>query len=244
MTGPSAIARILHIEPVHSCETCTVRRMCLPLSLEGTDLDQLGELVHFRPPMHPGEYLYRAGDGFRYLYAIKSGSLKTSGLTTDGREQVTGFHLSGELVGLDAIGTGGHNCDAVALEPTVVCQLPYDRLQSLARDIPQLQHELACIMSREIQSEARALLMIGRMTAEQRVACFLENLHQRFDRRGADGNVIELPMSREDIGNYLGLTLETVSRRLSDLQHRAIIRIDKRRITVLDLPGLASLCVS
>jgi len=221
-----------------------VRTMCLPLSLEGADLDQIADLVITRPLLQPGEYLYRAGDGFRYLFAIKSGSLKTSGLTTDGREQVTGFHLSGELVGLDAIGTGGHNCDAVALEPTSVCQLPYERLQALAREIPRLQHELACIMSREIQSEARALLMIGRMTAEQRVACFLENLRQRFDRRVGNGPTFDLPMSREDIGNYLGLTLETVSRRISDFQHRGIIHVEKRRIKVLDLPGLAALCVS
>jgi len=221
-----------------------VRKLCLPVGLDPKELMQLLELVGTRPILRNGEYVYHVGDPFHSLYAIKSGSIKTYGLTTDGKEQITGFHLSGELLGLDAIGSDSHNCNAVALEDTEVCRLPYSKLQSLAREMPRLQHELTCMLSREIQNENQTLLMIGKMSAEQRLACFLHSLYVRSRQRGSEPDAIRLAMSREDIGNYLGLTLETVSRRLGLLQTQEILSIDKRMIRILDMSALKSLCVS
>lgn len=202
------------------------------------------QLVKTHGTLKSNEYVFRAGDRFRSLYAIKSGAVKTYGLTSDGKEQITGFHLPGELVGMDAIGNHVHNCNAVALENAAVCELPFDQLEELGQIIPRLHHELACIMSREILSEGTMLLMIGKMSAERRLACFLQNIYQRMRLRGGEENVIRLPMSREDIGNYLGLTLETVSRRLGILQSGGVIQIQKRNIRILDSVALAEICSS
>jgi len=244
MSIKHSVATVIRIQPAPSCEGCSVRKLCLPVGLDPNELAQLLDLVGTRPVLRAGEYVYRVSDPFHSLYAVKSGSIKTYGLTSDGKEQITGFHLPGELLGLDAIGSKSHNCHAVALEDTEVCRLPYSELQDLAREMPRLQHELTCMLSREIQAENETLLMIGKMSAEQRLACFLHNLYLRSRQRGSALDTLRLPMSREDIGNYLGLTLETVSRRLGILQSQGIVSIDKRLIAILDMPALKSLCVT
>jgi CRP/FNR family transcriptional regulator len=214
------------------------------VSLDGNDLDAMGELIKHRAPLKSGEYVYHTGDKFHSLFAIKAGAVKTYGLTTDGREQITGFHMAGELVGMDAIGTEAYACNAVALDHTELCELPFEHLESIGQQMPRLQHELSCLMSREIRDESRMLITIGRMTAEQRVACFLLNIYHRMRLRGGEIDSVQLPMSREDIGNYLGLTLETVSRRLGDLQGQGVIELHKRQVKYLDMARLGQLCTS
>ena len=242
MPGRQATAKIIHVQPASQCETCAVRRLCLPVGLGHEDLRIMDRVVHDTGCLAPGEALYRPGDAFRAVYAIKRGALKTYGLTSEGGEQITGFHLAGELVGLDAIDTNVHNCTAVALERTEYCELPYDQLEAICATVPGLQHEFSRIMSREIEQGGRMLLMIGRMNAAQRLACFLQNLYHRMQRLGRVEPCLELPMSREDIGNYLGITLETVSRRLSEFQQQGIIQVNRREIRILDMDGLVARC--
>jgi CRP/FNR family transcriptional regulator len=231
--------KLIHVKS--ACENCAVRKLCLPTTLEGVDLERLGALVHTRPTLKKGEYLYHAGTPFKGLYAIQSGSLKTYGLTMEGKEQVTGFHLNGELVGMDAIDGSVHPCNAVALENTEVCLIPYEDLKRIEHEIPELMVELNRIMSREIRRDGQALMMLGTLSAEQRLASFLVQLYDRMQERGAGVNEMQLSMTRQDIGNYLGLAIETVSRNLSILQDEGWIRINKRKIEILDRHALENL---
>lgn len=242
MPGRQAAAKLIPVQPASRCETCAVRRLCLPVGLDQQDLRVMGRLVRDVGRLGAGDVLYRPGDPLRAVYAVKRGALKTYGLTSDGGEQITGFHLAGELVGLDAIDTHVHHCAAVALAPTELCELPFDGLEEICTQVPGLQREFTRIMSREIEQGGRMLLMIGRMSAAQRLACFLQNLFYRMQRLGHASPIFVLPMSREDIGNYLGMTLETVSRRFSALQRQGVIRVDRRRIEILDPAALAARC--
>lgn len=244
MTDKRVTAKIIHVHSAPACETCGVRRLCLPVSLDSEDLNTVSRMVKAHRLLQGNEFIYHIGDEFRSLYAIRSGAVKTYGLTSDGKEQITGFHLSGELVGMDAISDHIHSCNAVTLEETEVCEIPFDQLEVLTQKIPSLMHELTCIMSREIHAEEDMLIMIGKMRSTQRIACFLQNLYHRERQRGGGIDSIRLPMSREDVGNYLGLTVETVSRKLSSLQDQGVIQIEKRHIKFLDTAALGRLCSS
>ncbi|WP_126456971.1 fumarate/nitrate reduction transcriptional regulator Fnr [Sulfuriflexus mobilis] len=239
MSKPTNTDNVFHVRP--ACEDCGVRRLCLPVSLDGEALSLMDHLVKRRTPLKKGEYLYRSGDKFTSLYAIQHGAVKSYGITLDGKEQITGFHLTGEVLGLDAIDSSTHSCNAVALEKTEFCELPFDALEQLQRQLPSLQHDLACIMSREIRRDQSMLMMIGSTSAEQRLARFLLNLRERLLKRGFDGDQLRLPMTRQDIGNYLGLAFETVSRQLAHLQEIGMLHIDNKNIRLLDIGGLESL---
>ncbi|HKJ09027.1 MAG TPA: fumarate/nitrate reduction transcriptional regulator Fnr [Gammaproteobacteria bacterium] len=231
--------RLINVKP--ACENCHVRRLCLPVSLESADLAELNQLVERRGPIKRGESIYQAGDTFTSVYAIQGGAVKTYGLTSDGQEQITGFHLSGELVGLDAINTGLHPCHAVALENTWVCEIPYDRLQQLNEQIPSLQREFVRIMSRELVADQASLMMVGKLSAEQRVMRLLHNVFQRMRQRMGNVDEIRLPMTREDIANYVGLTTETVSRVLAHLREQGILEINNRQVRFLDMQAVCKL---
>lgn len=239
MPGSSGSLKLIHVKS--ACESCRVRELCLPTSLDGVQLNLMDQLVKRIKPLKKGEYLYHTGDEFKGLYAIQSGALKTMGLTVDGKEQVTGFHLDGELVGMDAVDINQHPCNAIALENTEVCLIPFDKLESLAQEIPRLMHDLARIMSREILREENTLFMLGSSTAEQRLALFLLNLYRRQLKRGGAENHLKLQMTRQDIGNYLGLAFETVSRHLNHFQDEKLLRIENRKITLLDLAELEAI---
>lgn len=195
-------------------------------------------LVKQRTTLKKGEHLFRAGDGFRSLFAIQTGAMKTYGMTLDGKEQITGFHLTGEVLGLDAIDEETHQCNAVALENTEICELPYQDLENLEMKTPNLSHDLSRIMSREIRREQHALMLLTSTTAEQRVARFLLNLHDRQIARGAENATLHLPMTRQDVGNYLGMAFETVSRQLAKLQDNKLISIKNKDIALLDIDAL------
>jgi len=236
---------MVQIRPVvkKACENCHVRKLCLPTSLDGEEINLMEDVVSRRITLDKGDHLYKSGDDFHGIYAVKDGALKTSGITSDGREQVTGFYLDGEIVGLDAIDEDLHPCDAVALTQTDVCQLPFDLLTEASGKAPTLLKNLTRIMGREIRREEHVLMLLGSTTAEQRIARFLVNLYERLQKRGAECNTIVLVMSRQDIGNYLGLAIETVSRQFRKLQDQGIVNIDKRKIQILDMAVLENIAL-
>lgn len=221
-----------------ACSACSLRELCLPAGLESGDLNSLDELVNRRRPVKRNTYLYRDNAPLQSLYAVRSGCLKTSVSHADGREQVAGFHLPGDLMGLDAIGSGRHVCDAVALDDCEVCEMPLDTLESLSRQIPSLQQHFHRILSREIVRDHGMMLLLGSMRAEERLAAFLINLSQRFAARGYSASEFLLRMTREEIGSYLGLKLETVSRALKRMQGKGLIDVRNRQIRIHSLEKL------
>ena len=231
--------KLIHVKS--ACEDCRVRELCLPTTLNDQDVSLIDDLVVRREPLKKGDYLYRTGDKFRGIYALQYGAIKTYGVTVQGREQVTGFHLAGEVLGLDAIDEEIHPCNAVALETTEVCQIPFEKLENLSTTIPALLHNLSRVMSREILREEHVLMMLGGTTAEQRIVRFILNLKNRIAKREVMGYSFKLCMSRQDISNYLGLALETVSRQLTQLQEKGILDIHNRHITILKPEELQSL---
>jgi CRP/FNR family transcriptional regulator len=223
------------------CSACSLRELCLPVGLDKQGLEQLDALVTNRRKVRKGETLYQVGDDFESIYAIRVGSFKTVILAEDGREQVSGYHMLGELIGLDGIGLERHGCQALALEDSEVCILPFDRLEDLARDMAPLQHNLHRLLSREISRDHNMMLLLGSMRAEERLAAFLLNLSQRYQRRGYSSTEFVLRMTREEIGSYLGLKLETVSRLFSKFQEEGLIRVQQKAIKLLDAHALKTL---
>lgn len=221
-----------------SCATCSLRELCLPVGLNEEEVETLGEVIVNKKKIQRGGYLHRTGTKFQALYAVKSGFLKTCVLEEDGRQQVTGFHMAGELLGLDAISADMHTCDAVALEDSEVCEIPFSKLEDISRTIPSLMHHFHKIMSREIVRDHGLMLLLGSMKAEERLASFLLNMSRRFAIRGYSETDFNLRMTREEIGSYLGLKLETVSRAFSKLQEDAIIAVNNKHVKILNLERL------
>lgn len=224
-----------------ACSACNLRELCLPIELSGPEMTRLDALVTRKTAYRRGTNLYRCGEKFHALYAIRSGFFKTQVLHEDGREQVTGFQMAGEIIGMDAISSDIHTCDAVALEDSEVCEIPFARLEELSREIPALQRHLHRILSREIVRDQGIMLLLGSMHAEERLAAFLLNLSQRFAARGYSPTAFQLRMTRQEIGSYLGLKLETVSRTLSQFQLRGLIRIQNKSLQFLDIAALQAL---
>lgn len=220
------------------CASCSLREICLPFGLETADIQKLDSIINRRRRLRVGDHLFRAGDGFQALYAIRSGFIKTYELNRDGREQISGFHMPGELIGLDAISLDKHACGAVALEEGEVCDIPFYRLEELFQEVPSLQHRFHQLMSREISEDHQQMMVLGTMHADERLAAFLLNLSDRLAARGYSPTTIHLSMSREEIGNYLGLKLETVSRMFSKFQEQGLIEVERRNLVLRDLKGL------
>ncbi|APW37239.1 transcriptional regulator [Rhodoferax koreense] len=201
-------------------------------------MKRIDKVIDKRHAIRRGEFLYRQGDVFESLYAIRLGHFKTSIGTPDGRVQVTGFQMAGEVIGFDGIVGGRHSCDAVALEDAQVCKMPFNRMEELSRDIPSLQHHIHRLLGREIVRDQGVMLLLGAMSADERVATFLLNLVQRLHARGFAQTELVLRMTREDIGSYLGLTLETVSRTFSRFAAEGILLVKQRQIQILSTAGL------
>ena len=224
-----------------TCTTCNLRELCLPAGLTREQLEAFDEVVHTRKRVNRSECLFRTGDVFRSVYAIWRGFFKTRVATDDGRDQVSGFQMAGELLGIDGIGSDTHDCDAVALEDSEVCVIPYDRLEELSRRCEPLQHHFHKVMSREIVRDHGVMLLLGSMRAEERLAVFLLNLSQRFTARGFSASEFILRMTREEIGSYLGLKLETVSRAFSRFNDEGLVSVQQKHICITDIPGLRKL---
>lgn len=232
---------ILRSRHESGCAECALNPVCLPPAVEESDLDQLESIIERRRPLARGRLLFQQGDAFNVVYAVRSGGIKTSISGPDGTEQITGFYLPGEIVGLDGIGNERHSVSATALESTAVCALPFSHLEGLTTQLPGLQHHLFKLLSREIHADQQLLLLLGKRSAEARLAAFLLSLSARYQRRGLSAHRLLLPMSRTDIANHLGLTIETVSRLFSRLQQAGVIAADGKDITLLDSAALCRL---
>lgn len=221
-----------------SCATCSMHQLCLPLGLDQAELEKLDQIIGRRKKVARGSILYRIDDPFTSLYAIRLGHFKTFQVNPNGDQQITGFQMAGELLGMDAISGDRHLCDAMALEDSEVCEVPFQRLEELFSNIPTLLRHFHRIMSQEITREQNVMLLLGNMRADQKFAAFLVNLSSRYAARGYSSTHFQLRMSREEIGNYLGLTIESISRLLSKFKKEGLLRVTNREIEVLDLPKL------
>ncbi len=224
-----------------SCVDCALNQLCLPASIDGADLARLDSLVRQRLPLDRGEMLFREGASHQSLFVVRSGSLKTYVTLPEGDTQVLGFHIAGELVGLDGLGGDGHRCNAEALERSSLCEVPLVAFGEIATDVPGLQRQLFRIMSREFSREQQHPVMMGRKQAVSRLAIFLRGLSERLRAIGHDPNEINLSMSRQELANYLGLVIETVSRVFTRMQALGILRVERRSVHILDHAGLAAL---
>ncbi|KIH82610.1 fumarate/nitrate reduction transcriptional regulator Fnr [Pseudomonas batumici] len=224
-----------------ACANCSVLELCLPLGLNDFEVKRLDDLIVQRVRVRKGNTLYRQGDPLHALYAVRLGFFKTTLTSEDGREQVTGFQMSGEILGMDAISDDRHSCNAVALEDSEVCPLQFSQLERLSRDLPSLQHNLNKLMSREIVKDHNLLLMMGNMNSDERLAAFFLNLSQRLSLRGYSPFNFILRMRREEIGSYLGLRLETISRGIARLRELGLLEVHAREVKILDLEGLKGL---
>jgi CRP/FNR family transcriptional regulator len=235
----------LRLEPFKvACSSCNLRELCLPVGMSNDQLLKLDSMVATRRAVARGDALFRSGEAFQSLYAVRTGFFKTCVGNEDGRDQVTGFQMAGELLGLDGIGTERHTCDAVALEDSQVCVIPFHQLEDLSREVSDLQRQFHRIMSREIVRDHGVMLLLGSMRAEERLAAFLLNLTQRLQSRGFSASELILRMTREEIGSYLGLKLETVSRTFSKFQDDGLLEVKQRHIRIIDEAGLRQLITS
>jgi CRP/FNR family transcriptional regulator, anaerobic regulatory protein len=221
-----------------ACSSCNLRELCLPMGLNAEEMVKLDRVISTRKRIKRGQALFNVGDKFTALYAVRSGFFKTCVTTADGRDQVTGFQMTGEIIGMDGIVSDHHSCDAVALEDAEVCIMPFDQVEELSREFTTLQHHVHKILSREIVREHGVMLLLGSMRAEERLAAFLLNLVQRLHARGFSQSEFVLRMTREEIGSYLGMKLETVSRTFSKFAEDGIIDVKQRHVHIKNVDAL------
>lgn len=224
-----------------SCSNCSLTELCLPHGMSGQDIEKLDEIVKRQHPYQPGQHVFRAGDKSRSLFAVRSGALKSYCTTESGDEQVLGFTLPGELAGLDGMCDGSYASSLMVLETTSVCELPYDRLENLCLTLSGLNHQMMRVVSREITADQGMLLLLGKRNAEERLSAFLLSLSSRYSSRGLSTTEFNLPMSRQDIGNYLGLAIETVSRLFASFQKDGLLKVNRRQVVLLDMPRLRAM---
>ena len=224
-----------------ACKNCSLSALCLPMGLTPDDVERLDSIVKRSRPLHRGDHLFRDGDPFYALYVVKTGSVKTYTPSEEGGEQVLGFHLPGEIIGLDAIEREAHACSAKVLETSAICEIPFARLEELSGSVPSLQHQMYRLLSKEISHDTEMLLLLGKKNAEERLATFLLSLSLRLKKRGLSATDFHLSMSRHEIGNYLGLAVETVSRLFTRFQDEGLLKVDRKHVQLLDIKGLEAL---
>jgi len=215
--------------------------LCLPLALDSSSLDRLDKVIERGRPIHKNKYIFHGGDPFRAVYAIRSGAVKSFCISDDGSEQVTGFYLPGEIFGWDGIDNNTHSNTATTLETTALCEIPFTRFEEISRTMPILQKHFMRLMAKELTSDQELIGLLAKSSAEERVASLLLSLSSRLKRQHLSATQFRLPMSRADIGNYLGLTVETVSRVFSRFQSFDLILCDKKEIEIINLNGLSAL---
>ncbi len=224
-----------------NCGNCRLNGICLPLALKSDDIEQLDSIIQRSKPLQKNQHLYREDDDFKSVYAVRSGALKAYKTTDDGREQVTGFYFPGEILGMDGISNNLHASSAKALETAAVCEIPFTSLEKLSALMPSLQRHFFQLMSREITEDQQLITLLSKNSADERVASLMLSISTRNSRRKLSATQFRLPMSRVDIGNYLGLTVETVSRVFSRMQKLDILQVDNKEIKILDPPGLQNM---
>ncbi|WP_194089214.1 FNR family transcription factor [Vibrio hibernica] len=214
------------------CQDCSISQLCIPFTLNDSELDQLDEIIERKKPIQKGQEIFKAGDDLKSLYAIRSGTIKSYTITEQGDEQITAFHLAGDLIGFDAINENSHPSFAQALETSMICEIPYETLDDLSGKMPKLRQQIMRLMSNEIKGDQNMILLLSKKNAEERLAAFLYNLSTRFSQRGFSPREFRLTMTRGDIGNYLGLTVETISRLLGRFQKSDILAVKGKYITI------------
>jgi CRP/FNR family transcriptional regulator len=224
-----------------ACKSCTLSQLCLPMGLCAEDVERLDSIVKRSRPLHRGDHLFRGGERFRSLYVVKTGLVKTYAPSEEGGEQVLGFHLPGEIIGLDAIDQSCHACSAKVLETSAICEIPFQRFEELAASIPSLQHQMYRLLSKEISQDTDMLLLLGKKNAEERLAAFLVSMSKRLSKRGLSATDFYLSMSRHEIGNYLGLAVETVSRLFTRFQDEGLLKVDRKHVQVRNLTALENM---
>ncbi|WP_211252299.1 fumarate/nitrate reduction transcriptional regulator Fnr [Marinobacterium jannaschii] len=229
--------KLRSLQQVH-CNTCSLSSLCLPVSLNMTEMDRLDDIIEKSRPLKKGEHLFHQGEEFTSVYAIRAGSVKSYTITNDGEEQITGFYFPGELVGMSGFDNNEYPVSAKILETTTVCEIPFTHLDELSGQLPELRRQILRTMSKEIREEQQMMLLLSKKNAEERVATFLIKLSQRFKQRGYSASAFRLSMSRNEIGNYLGLAVETVSRIFTRFQKNELIRVDGKEVELLCLDQL------
>lgn len=230
--------------PSIKCQSCSINQLCLPVMLAEAEIEHLDSIVQRKKPLKKNDMLFHAGDDFQAIYAVRSGCIKSYTISESGEEQITGFHLPGEIIGLDAIDRNSHPSMAKALETSLVCTLPYTKLEMLSGEIAGLRQQLLRVMSREIHSDQELLLLLNKKSADERLAAFIMNLSSRYASRGLSRTCFNLVMTRGDVANYLGLAVETVSRLLTKLQKKDYISVKDKEITITNLKALSELAGS
>ena len=218
----------------NDCSKCSIQLLCLPAALNAVEFDKLNSIVQKRRPLKRGNLLFTSGQKQSCIYVAREGAFKSVVYNTDGDTHVTGFHLPGEILGLDALGSSYHTCDAIALTLADVCEIPLADLERVASHVPGLQHQLLKIIGQSINRDQKHIELLSNRNAHERVAMFLHQLAERFRLLGRSGDRFMIPMSREDIGSYLGLVIETVSRTLSKMQDDGLIAVNGREVQILN----------
>ncbi|TYK64697.1 fumarate/nitrate reduction transcriptional regulator Fnr [Colwellia echini] len=221
-----------------NCHNCSISELCLPFSLNNQELNSLDEIIDRKRPIHKGDKLFQDGEVMHALFAIRSGTFKTYTINQQGEEQITGFHLAGDLLGFDAIADNSHPSFAQALETSMVCEIPYVNLDELSDTMPKLKKQVLRLMSNEIKTDQAMLTLLNRKNAEQRVATFIVSLSERYHARGLSASEFRLTMTRSDIGNYIGLTVETISRLLNRFHKIGLIKVEGKLISIVDFDML------
>jgi CRP/FNR family transcriptional regulator len=220
------------------CQSCSFSHLCLPVSLNKAELESLDGIIERKRPLHKTDKLVSYGDEFHSLFAVRSGSLKSYVSDKDGVEQIIGFHFPGDIIGFDALKDNKHASYTQALETAMVCELPYDTLDQMSIKFPKLRQQIIRFMSAEIKHDHDLMMLLNKRSAEERLLYFLNDLSQRFEERGFSAKQFNLSMTRNEIGNYLGLTLETISRLLTRFQKEELIKVDGKLISIVDFNGI------
>ncbi|MFT3931083.1 MAG: fumarate/nitrate reduction transcriptional regulator Fnr [Spongiibacteraceae bacterium] len=231
--------RITH--PVIACTECMLKGSCFPIAMESPNIATFDAIVQREKPLRKDEYIIRAGQPFTTIYAVRSGSFKAYSVSESGEEQITQFYLPGEILGMDGLSSNRYATSVVALETSSVCAIPFEHLQKLSGALPMLQRHMFQLMSQAIVSEQEMIMMLGKYSADRRIAFFLETLSRYQIKRKLSARKIRVPMSRTDIGNYLGLTIETVSRIISRFQKIGLLNSSNREIEILNIDWLHEL---
>lgn len=221
-----------------NCSKCRLNAICLPLALEQSEIVQLDEIVQQGRPLQRNQHLYREGDAFNSIFAVRSGAVKAYSISDNGEEQVTGFYLPGEILGMDGIGQNRYASSAQAMEVSAVCEIPFIKIEELSGRLPNMQKHFFKLLSQEIVEDQRHMTLLSKHTAEERLASLLVSISARNARRNLSASSFRLPMSRTDIGNFLGLTIETVSRVFSRFAKQDLIDINKKEVYVIDIDAL------
>ena len=237
MTSKPSVRQPSHV----ACRDCSLSSLCLPLALNLKDIDQLDQIIKRGRPLKKGEHLFLEGDPFLSVYAVRSGAIKTYTATNEGEEQITSFYLPSEILGLSGMDTDTYPVSAQAMETTMVCEIPFDQLESLSDQFPELRRHLMRLMSKKIREDQQMMMLLSKKNADERIATFLINLASRFRRRGFSSQSFRLSMSRNEMGNYLGLAVETVSRVFTRFQKTGLISAVGKEIDIRKPVELCSL---